>query len=212
MTSYDTSLLEPHLNIESSQIKQDYNCSNLNFPFKFNKETIKTELFGAVQRTPGPQAPTTTRPLITAHTNNVNSSNAKKTVAWLDHNKMTTLLIFLILVVVVVMVCVGLKLCMPQNFFRKFFLVIFNSKLKIFLFIFKTLNTPDPERVHKVDENNLNDIQLVEMNNNTIPNGNHLPNETHSFMISNVLTNRVQAEQQMKLLTVNTNGNCVPSN
>ena len=41
----------------------------------------------------------------------------------------------------------------------------------------------------------------------TIPNGNHLPNDGHSSLISTVLTSKVQAEQKMKLLTVNTNGN-----
>ncbi len=41
----------------------------------------------------------------------------------------------------------------------------------------------------------------------TIPNRNHLPNDSHSSLISSVLINKVQAEQKMKLLTVNTNGN-----
>jgi len=115
MSANESSLLESKLDIESSQIKHNYTCTNLNFPFKLNKHTLKTELFSTSQQF---STPSSTTRMTSTRLLNV-SKVTEKAVEWLDHNKMTTILIFLILVVVVVMVCVGLKLCLPRNFFRK---------------------------------------------------------------------------------------------
>lgn len=120
-TDNDTSLLVPNVNIDSNDLKQEFNCTNLNFPSKLNKETIKVE---------SSNAPVTSTSASTTLKSTVYNSSSIKTFEtnthnWIDHNKLTTILILLITIIVILMVCVALRTFLPRNFFRKCFLIYF---------------------------------------------------------------------------------------
>ncbi len=111
----DSDILVKKLDLNSSQIKIENNCENLNFPAKLNKENIKVISLNSPHSSKTSTIGTTLKSTI-KYNNSVIASNS-----WLDQNKLTTILIFLIMIIVILMVCIGLKIFMPRSFFRKFY-------------------------------------------------------------------------------------------